>query len=321
MEESMEENSKDELDKIKKRNQYIIIVGVILILIASGFCLFRDWNRRVKEPVMLPVGMEVGVDQISPDVNEGRVQIQLLYITDDKHENSVSGISFPERPDLNCFANENVNYSVLIYYTSINNYSTNSWREYGRYQIHQIIIEFVQVPLEEEITLTKAELIWSNNESTVVDIGKVILFKNDYSQTSLESYYSSSSSDGISMVRMEVLNDITVESIDSPLLSNADVDFTIDINGTSYQVSELNKLDLEFKKGDNIEIIINTLGLMNQKYNQYYSIDIQPRLIFKEKNGKQGYIRLHNMRESQEYKLTTEKQIYKYLKEREGRNE
>lgn len=319
MEESMEENSIDELDKIKKRNQCIILVGVILILIATGFCLYRDWNRRVKEPVMLPVGMEVGVDQISPDVNEGRVQIQLLYITDNKHEDSVSGISFPERPDLNCFVNNNVNYSVLTYYTSINN--TNSRNEYGRYQIHQIIVEFVQVPLEEEITLTQAELIWNNNESTVVNIGKVILYKNDYSQTSLESNYSSSGTDGISVVVMDVLNDITVESIESPLLPYVRGEFTIDINGNSYKASEFNNLELEFKKGDQIEITINSQGLINQKYNKYYLIDIQPRLIFKEKNGKQGYVRLYNIGESLEYKLTTENQIYQYLKEREGRNE
>lgn len=120
---------------------------------------------------------------------------------------------------------------------------------------------------------------------------------------------------------MEVLNDITIESIESPLLSYVAGEFTIKINGNTYQVSEVNNLDLEFKKGDHIEITINTQGSMNQKYNEYYFIDIQPRLIFKEKNGKQGYIRLYNMRESLEYKLTTENQIHQYLKEIEGENE
>lgn len=200
-------------------------------------------------------------------------------------------------------------------------YNTSSWKEYGRYRLHQIMIELEQVPLEEEIILTQAELIWNNNKHTVVDIGKVILYYNDYGQTSLETNYSSSSTDGTSVVGMEVLNDITIESIESPLLPYVDGKCTITINKTTYQVSELNNLDLEFKKDDYIEITINTQGIMNQEYNPYYLIDMQPRLIFKDKDGKQFYTRLYNMRESLEYKLTTENQIHQYLEERESRNE
>lgn len=310
----MDDSNIKELDMIKKRNHYIILVGVILILIASGLCLLRDWNRRVKEPVMLPVCMEVGVERISPDVKEENIQIELFYITDNKYENLVRGISFPERPDLNCYANENTDYSVFPY-------NTSSWKEYGRYRLHQIMVELEQVPLEEEIILTQAELIWNNNKHTIVDIGKVILYYNDYGQTSLETNYSSSSTDGTSVVGMEVLNDITIESIESPLLPYVDGKCTITINRTTYQVSELNNLDLEFKKDDYIEITINTQGIMNQEYNPYYLTDIQPRLIFKDKDGKQFYTRLYNMRESLEDKLTTENQIHQYLEERESRNE
>lgn len=310
----MDDSNIKELNMIKKRNHYIILVGVILILIASGLCLLREWNRRVKEPVMLPVCMEVGVERISPDVKEENIQIELFYITDNKYENLVRGISFPEKPDLNCYVNENMDYSVFPY-------NTSSWKEYGRYRLHQIIVEFEQVPLEEEIILTQAELIWNNNKHTMVDIGEVILYYNDYGQTSLETNYSSSSTDGTSVVGMEVLNDITIESIESPLLPYVDGKCTITINKTTYQVSELNNLDLEFKKDDYIEITINTQGIMNQEYNPYYLIDMQPRLIFKDKDGKQFYTRLYNMRESLEYKLTTENQIHQYLEERESRNE
>lgn len=310
----MDDSNIKELNMIKKRNHYIILVGVILILIASGLCLLRDWNRRVKEPVMLPVCMEVGVEWISPDVKEENIQIELFYITDNKYENLVRGISFPERPDLNCYVNENMDYSVFPY-------NTSSWKEYGRYRLHQIIVEFEQVPLEEEIILTQAELMWNNNKHTMVDIGKVILYYNDYGQTSLQTNYSSSSTDGTSVVGMEVLNDITIESIESPLLPYVDGKCTITINKTTYQVSELNNLDLDFKKDDYIEITINTQDIMNQEYNPYYLIDMQPRLIFKDKDGKQFYTRLYNMRESLEYKLTTENQIHQYLEERESRNE
>ena len=310
----MDDSNIKELNMIKKRNHYIILVGVILILIASGLCLLRDWNRRVKEPVMLPVCMEVGVERISPDVKEENIQIELFYITDNKYENLVRGISFPEKPDLNCYVNENMDYSVFPY-------NTSSWKEYGRYRLHQIMVELEQVPLEEEIILTQAEFIWNNNKHTMVDIGEVILYYNDYGQTSLETNYSSSSTDGTSVVGMEVLNDITIESIESPLLPYVDGKCTITINKTTYQVSELNNLDLEFKKDDYIEITINTQGIMNQEYNPYYLIDMQPRLIFKDKDGKQFYTRLYNMRESLEYKLTTENQIHQYLEERESRNE
>lgn len=184
----MEENSMNRLYEIKKRNQYIIIVGVILIFIVSGLCLFRDWNRRVKEPVMLPVCMEVGLKWIDQEVEEDNAQIQLLYLTDNRQKNTVRRISFPERPDLHCSVNEEFEYFTDDNF--LGNHSTNTWRDYGRYQIHQITVYFDQVPLEEEITLTQAELVWSNNDHTVVDLGKVVLYKNDYSQTSLESYYS-----------------------------------------------------------------------------------------------------------------------------------
>lgn len=321
MEKSMEENSMNKLKMIKIRNHYIILIGLILILISSGFCMFRDWKRRVQEPVMLPIGMEVSVEQINPDENNGKAQIKLFYITDNKHENFVRGITFPERPDLNCFANEDMNNSVFTNNTFFANDSSNSWRQYGRYQIHQIMVEFVQVHLEEEITLTQAELIWNNNKHTVVDIGKVILYNDDYSQISLEMNYSSSSTDGTLEVGMEVLDDITVESIESPLLPYAEGKFTITINGNTYQAEKLNSLDLNFKKGDYLEITFNAQGLMKQKYDQYYLIDIRPKLIFKEKNGKQGYTLLSNMRSSMEYKLKSEKLIYQYLKEREDRNE
>ena len=100
MEKSMIENYMHELDNIKRRNYYILITGVILILIASGLCLLRDWTRRVEEPIMLPVYMEVGVDISEWDENSGEVHIPLYYLTDNKFDDSVIGITFTERPDL-----------------------------------------------------------------------------------------------------------------------------------------------------------------------------------------------------------------------------
>ena len=315
MEKSMIENYKHELDNIKRRNYYILITGVILILIASGLCLLRDWTRRVEEPIMLPVYMEVGVDISEWDENSGEVHIPLYYLTDNKFDDSVIGITFTERPDLISSGGE----SSDFFYSSdsfFGNRNMNVYRQYGRYNIYQVNVDISSIPLEEEIKLTKAELLWLSGERTMVDIGTVYLYKNDFEQNSLISQYSSSSTDGISVLGMEVTEDITIERIESPLLSYFDGKCTFDINGNMYQVSELNNLDLEFKKGDYLEITVSTQGLRNQDFNPYYFMEIQPKLLFKEKNKKQAYVRIYNIRESLDYKLTSENQIYDYIKER-----
>lgn len=103
MEKSMEENYMHELDYIQKQNHYIIRVGVILILIGSVFCILRDWTRRVKEPIMLPVCVDVGTWISDSNEKLGTASIQLYYITDNKFDNSVIGVTFPERPELNCY--------------------------------------------------------------------------------------------------------------------------------------------------------------------------------------------------------------------------
>lgn len=313
----MEENYMYELENIKRRNKYFIFIGVILILIAIGFCLFLDWNRRVKEPIMLPVCMEVYSGIADPNENLGQARIQLYYITDYKFNNSVIGITFPEKPELMCYGGELYNY---YFYSDDNIYfndNTNEWRQYGRYQIHQINVEFISVPLEEDIKLTKAELLWKNGKHTMVDIGIVNLYNNNYDQSSLQSHYASSTSGRTSVEGLDVMEDTTIESIESPLLPYIDGKYTFDINGIPYQVSGINNLDLVFKKGDYIEITINKNDLMNKKFNPYYFVDIRPKVLFKEKNGKQAYVWLYGLRESLEYKLSSEKKIYQYIKERE----
>lgn len=313
MEMNMVENNMYELVNIKRRNYYILITGVLLILIASGFCLLRDWTRRVEEPIMLPVCMEVGVDKSDWDESTGEVHIQLYYLTDNRFDDSVIGITFPKRPDLMSSGSESSNQFFYSNDSLYGNESMNVYRQYGRYDIHQINVDISSIPLEKEIKLTKAELLWLSGERTMVDIGTVYLYKNDYEQNTLISQYSSSGTDGLSVLGMEVTEDITVESIESPLFFYFDGKCTFHINGNMYQVSELNNLDLEFKKGDYLEIRVSTQGIRNQEFNPYYFIEIQPKILFKEKNGKQAYVRIYNIRESLDYKLTSENQIYDYI--------
>lgn len=79
----------------------------------------------------------------------------------------------------------------------------------------------------------------------------------------------------------------------------------------------LNNLNLDFKKGDYIEITINMQALRAEKSNPYYNMDIQPRMLYSDKNGKQGYVRLYGVKNSLESKLTSEKEVYQYIKVRD----
>lgn len=270
-------------------------------------------GKSMEEPACIDVGIEI----TEPNETLGTASIQLYYITDFKFNNSVIAITFPERPELSCDVGEFYNYSVFSNYSSFCNESTNIWNQYGRYQIHQIMVDFNSVPIEEEIKLTKANLLWNNGKHTVVDIGTVTLYHDNLDQTLLESTYSSTDSDGISVVGLVAKEDITIESIESPLLSYIEGKCTFAINGNPYQISELNNLNLDFKKGDYIEITINMQSLRAEKCNPYYNMDIQPRVVYNDKNGKQGCVRLHGVKNSLESKLTSEKEIYQYIKDRE----
>lgn len=317
MEKRLEENYMHELDYIKRQNYYIIFVSVIIIVIASGFCMYRDLTRRVKEPIMLPVCMDVGVEITDTDEALGTASLQLYYITDNKFDNSIVEITFPERPELSCYVGEPNNDFVFSYDNSFGNENTNIWRQYGRYQINQIFVNIDSVPLEEEIKLTKVSLLWRNGKHTVVDIGTVNLYYDNSEQSSLEWKSSSSNTDGTTIVGIGVMEDVTIKSIESRLISYVDGKCTFDIDGDTYKISELNDLNLDLNKGSYIKIRINKQGLMEEKNNPYYFMDIQPRLLFNDKNGKQAYVRLYDMRYSLEYKLKSENQIHQYIKERE----
>lgn len=277
------------------KNKRIINVGLILIGLTLLLSIFTTLFLRIKEPVFLNHYYEYNMylqneNNLFYSVGSGR-PIILQYITNASDDKNVIGVSFKEAPYLYINASEyesNNFYWSMSYSSSKDNILGTS---IGTYSLRNIYLT-IDVPIEsasDQLELSEAIIYFNNGEQMEVNIGKLILYKEE---PPLRDYFSldrsSSSSTGESNISFKLLDDIRIKSIDSPLLDKLNNYMNLKVNSNEYTTV----IGKEYKRDDTL-LISNTLNSKVRSDFPFTRFEISPKLYYQNSQGNTYYERLY----------------------------
>lgn len=290
-------------NKIKNKLLISSITLIILSLIISVIVINK---LTLDKPVFLKVYKDVDISKGENGYILNEWGIELKYISNIKDERQVISINFKESQDLKFDVIQNSNNSFGF----INNIENGNEEIYGRYQVNNFYIQFSPMTdiskIEKETILKEATILFNDNHTMDVDLGKIALYKIDNSDYVLEGQGSSSSTDGSSRTIYSVKKDIEVVDVYSPLFDETRdlFDFSLskhdNINSSDKIYAEKDYLYLNsmFYEIDDIE-------------RKLYSYDIKPIIYMKDKEGNELKQRVYNINREP---IFTYKDIYLYLK-------
>lgn len=219
----------------------------------------------------------------------GDVEFHLRYITNANDTKMVNHIEFPEAPDLRGWASE----TGGSFFDFFNNRGKMPGRQVGTYSIRTVYVKMDahEIPVsEDEIRLTKAKVHFSNGEIIDADLGEIVLYGYGSNSGHFHFMSGSSSSDGSSSTRMQVLKNVTLIKLESPQLDRIKNLVELKIDGTNY--NEI--AGMKYKIGDYISInsIFNEPEDTTLKFNDY---NIHPKLYFEDNEGNTFTYRFYNV--------------------------
>ncbi len=273
------------------KNKRILQVGTSVILIAFTCCVWFIHYTRLEKPVFLRYCVEVPAvpGQISPEY--GAV-LTLRYITNADDKRMVSGITFPEMPELQMEASEYLPnaYNISIFHDAA---KPQLGEAYGRYCLRSVYVSmnnYFQEDWEGEIELHRAEVKLSDGSSFETDLGKIVLYSDRPAEEALDGYYSSASNTGSASTGYKVLKDLTIKGLESPLLMDAFAFLSLYVD--SQQLGSLQPK--EYKMGDTF-FLNNQFQDPSSYVNAYDEYDLRPKLIYETADGLSGYTRVYNI--------------------------
>jgi len=217
---------------------------------------------------------------------------RLNYITNITDQDSVTGINFPEAPEVQFIATENAYNAGGVYFSSQNQVLGS---QYGRYS-YRTIYAYHGVTESENWTgekvVHKAELQLSNGDTLTVDVGTIVFYRDQKNQDRyLESLSSSTSSDGSSDLRYQVNPGIELISVKSGLLDQLD-----QAGDNSYYRMEgydYKGFPAQPYENDGVLDIAIQLGSADNMGNAYDYYDIRPKLYYRDVEGNVKYERIY----------------------------
>ena len=276
---------------IMGQNKRLLQAGTLIILAVFAGCIWFIQYTRLEEPVFLRYCAEVSAVPKQLGLEHGTI-ITLRYITDADDKRTVWGISFPEMPDLQLEASE---YQPGRYNTGFiyNTSAPQNGVVYGRYCLRSVYVSmnnYFQEDWEGETELHRAEIKLSDGSTFETDLGKIILYSDRLAEDAVNTYYSSSSNTDTASAGYKVLKDITIKSLESPVLMDAFA--FLDLQVDDQQLGSIQPK--EYKSGDTF--LINNQFLDYQNYvNAYDEYDLRPKLIYEAADGTEGYTRIYNI--------------------------
>lgn len=297
------------MDKNKKiLKTGLILIGVTLLLSISTFFFLK-----IKRPVFLNHYYEYQMYLLNEDdlyYSVGHnIPIRLQYVTNVSDDRQVTGISFKEAPDLNVNASEYepTNFFSGMFQTSSNNNTLGT--NIGRYNLRNVYLS-LYVPIDsvpDKLELSEAVIHFNNTEQLEVNIGKLILCKEEQPERDyLKRRYSSSSSNGESNSPYDLLDDITIKTIDSPLLDKLNKYINLKVNNEEYTAAN----GKEYKKGETIFI---SYTLNPDVASDFIRFGFDPKLYYQNSQGNTYYERLF-IEENDFYSKPSFLDIIKYVK-------
>lgn len=286
-------------------NKIIMKVGVSLIVLTLIGCITFSYFTKLKNPVFLRCCIETQAIADSTPV------MQLRYITNIKDKRKVCNISFLETPEVFFYASEDSygNSGFTFYNNGIQQIGNNI----GRYNLRTVYVYLdfnTMEKLKDTTELNNAQIGFNDGSTLAVDLGRIILYRDNISHGNTLSQESGrSSNDFSSLQTYSVEEDITLQDMKSPLLDEAPKSMDFKVDGINYYDIS----GVKYTSRDRINIGINFNDDQNQdmKYDVY---DIRPKLLYENADKTTDYIRILNIR--WERGLYEYKDLLSYLHDR-----
>jgi len=257
-------------------------ISIIAITVTLVSCLGISYYITLDEPVFFPNYSEFVIyyDGSAEESFHRQDLFQLQYVTNITDKRTVTGIVFPEAPELNLQGSnymKNLGFAVFS-----NDNSQMIGTTYGRYSVRTIFVGLTYVRGEEpfsDFLLTKAKIYYNTGEIQEVDLGKIILRSKKYELGYLDGKSSSSSSNGYSSEILNAHKDITLMKVDSPLLKDVAGLFELTIDGIDY--TKISGLERKQGSAIKVEALFETPKDKTYLYNTYHFL---PDIYYKDKD-------------------------------------
>lgn len=292
-----------------KKNKQILKAGLTVIgflLIIALIFIHYGW---LKEPVFLYHYYETELPQDEQSVGGG---FTLYYLSNRADTRKVYGASFKEAPEVMFYATEEKPQNG---YMVFQNNVSQTGEMYGGYTLHSV---YVMIPNDRNtnsmdgLQLTQATFDFTDGTKYSADIGRIVLYKPDYTETGLKSHSGTSSSDGTFSTDYNVESDLTLVKIDSPLMDK--VDKLFDIKADGYPASEVT--GREYGRGSRL-VLSGTSKKPGDIIEQLSIYQLKPELYYNTVDGKFHRIRLYDFNYNVINRRFNQFKIIRYLMARE----
>ena len=291
-----------------KRNHRIMLIGIGLMLLALLICMGSNSYTWLRKPVFLSCCMEAPVGS---NQSASMVVFKLQYITNSSDKRQVMNISFREVPEMYFFASESLPLEGLVsFYSNVN---LPMGQKLGKYSLHTVYVyqnNFFREEWEGEKELNTAEIRFNDGSSMTTNIGRILLYSEAVTEGALDSkLYSNNNVMNEYRSVFQANKKLTILSLSSPYMK--EVASFIDIKVDDKKLDKI--AGTIYNQYDNIAVNIrsNTTDENGLNYDMY---NIAPKLCYRDENGVNGYIRIHNIEWVRSFK--TFKDTLNYLKEK-----
>lgn len=234
----------------------------------------------------------VGVSAVpSPETGYRQHILELQYLTNLNDTKEVTGISFLEAPEYSFIATENEQFNSSFTFFQSGN-STIRGESIGRYSLRKVYLYMDNYYIGDwngEVELKNARITFSDGSTSVVNLGRILLYSDKQEVPAMDMMSSSSSNEGTTKTTLSVHQELSELKLESPMLQEADSALEITINSIAYDELKL----LKVKRGDHLIIECNIKDLPEGMGIDVY--DFRPKLSYTKEDGTQGYTRLYNI--------------------------
>ncbi|SKC89724.1 hypothetical protein [Maledivibacter halophilus] len=272
-------------------NKKILKFGLVLITLSLIFTAGFSLIYSLEKPVFLKMYVE---EYTSGDENLSVLEnFEVRYITNISDSRKVMEIEFEEEPDIEVTVSHWPKGGGMFSFFNNNNYNNQSRDIYGRYALNTIYIDMNLNNIDREFNeteLNNAKVKFNDGSTLDINLGRIIIYKNERKNDYIDSISSGSSSDGTSSFEGRVTKAIKLLEVKSPLLEDLKDYFDLSIGDTDYRKVS----GVKYEKDKSLAINAKFIAPKDivSKYTFY---DIKPKLYYEDIEGNISYTRIYNI--------------------------
>lgn len=279
----------------------VIILTGILALVSLGAML----HLRLDEPVFLDHYYDLRVHEDGDYYQEFR----LVYITNAHDKRVVNHIEFPEHPYIPISATEQ---GFINHFPWGSSSQEPTGEIHGRYSVRTVYCQLNGTPSLSELdgkVVRTARVYFNDGTEMNIDLGELHFYVFGFEDRSFESVSSSGSSDGSSSSRYRAREDVTLISVENPMLDR--FEHRLDLKVNDHVIDGIDGLEIEWMDHLFIE---SKLYPGSDPMDAYTMVDIHPELSYRRPDGQIATMRFYNI--DRVYHDFNFMDIYRYLNAR-----